>query len=31
MGICKSTLALPYVSAVSRRHETLGEMLKEYG
>lgn len=30
MGICKSTLALPYVSADSRRHETLGEILKEY-
>lgn len=30
MGICKSTLALPYVSADSRRHESLGEILKEY-
>lgn len=30
IGICKSTLALPYVSADSRRHEALGEILKEY-
>jgi dihydrodipicolinate synthase/N-acetylneuraminate lyase len=30
MGICKSMLALPYVSADSRRHESLGEILKEY-
>ncbi len=30
MGICRSTLALPYVSADSRRHETLGQILKAY-
>ena len=29
MGICKNTLALPYVSADSSRHEQLGEILKE--
>jgi 2-dehydro-3-deoxy-D-pentonate aldolase len=30
LGICRSTLALPYVSADSRRHERLREILKEY-
>jgi len=30
MGICKSTLALPYASADSRRHGVLGEKLKAY-
>ncbi|MGB7742908.1 MAG: dihydrodipicolinate synthase family protein, partial [Terracidiphilus sp.] len=30
LGICSSTLALPYVSADLRRHEMLGEILKEY-
>jgi len=30
MGICSSTLALPYVSADLSRHEMLGEILKEY-
>ena len=30
MGICKGTLALPYASADSRRHEMLGEKLKTY-
>jgi dihydrodipicolinate synthase/N-acetylneuraminate lyase len=30
VGICKSTLATPYVSADSNRHEALGEILKEY-
>lgn len=30
MGICRSTLALPYVSADSRRYEPLGEILKAY-
>jgi len=30
MGICRSTLALPYVSADSSRHEMLGEILKEF-
>lgn len=29
-GICKGTLALPYASADSSRHEMLGEILKEY-
>ena len=30
MGICRSTLAVPYLSADSTRHEMLGEILKEY-
>lgn len=30
MGICRSTLALPYVSADSRRYEPLGGILKAY-
>lgn len=30
MGICSSTLALPYVSAELTDHEALGETLKEY-
>jgi dihydrodipicolinate synthase/N-acetylneuraminate lyase len=30
MGICSSTLALPYVSADLSHHETLAETLKEY-
>ncbi len=29
-GICKSTLALPYVAADSHRHERLGELLKVF-
>jgi 2-dehydro-3-deoxy-D-pentonate aldolase len=30
IGICSSTLALPYMSADLRRHGMLGEILKEY-
>ena len=30
MGICKSTLAPPFVAADPKRHEKLGEILKEY-
>ncbi len=30
MGICGSTLALPFISAEPRRHEGLREILKEY-